>query len=61
MVRGLSAGGGGVSYLVEWESTELYCVECGQRPVLVQRSGGGDYYAGEQFKCWTCGAEFYLA
>jgi hypothetical protein len=47
------------SYDETWEHTDLHCLRCGEKD-LWRDEGPGDYYAGPQHLCASCGATFHL-
>jgi hypothetical protein len=47
----------GHMYVEPWKPTAYFCPCCGQKTVW-NRCDGGDYYAGENFACIKCEAEW---
>ncbi len=41
------------------ESTKLYCPDCGEQKVIVEK-GDGDYYSGPMHLCLVCRSLFHL-
>jgi predicted RNA-binding Zn-ribbon protein involved in translation (DUF1610 family) len=46
-------------YKEPWEKTTFFCLACGTQSVWAKRDGG-DYYAGENYICSACGADWDL-
>lgn len=42
-----------------WSKTEEYCRWCGCQPLYVE-PGVGDYYAGPDYRCCSCGERFTM-
>jgi len=48
-----------VPYEPVWETTELFCPNCGAKGLLVEE-GVGDYYQGSQHRCESCMETCYI-
>lgn len=49
----------GHSYEETWETTDVYCPDCGKQSVW-HDCGGGDYYVDEEHICIACAYTFHL-
>jgi transposase-like protein len=49
----------GHSYVERWELSKMYCPNCADGCVWVER-GEGDFYAGPQYLCTKCRHQFHL-
>lgn len=49
----------GHSHTEIWDKNDLFCPNCGGKPVWNEQ-GPGDYYVGEQYICLKCGYSFTI-